>query len=156
MAVSGLVLRISGTVAFSDGSHSPFDVSFTSGSGLIADGIESNPFPSTSLETYKQLDESSPTTISSVIDLLPSVVSLLPDAPTTSKTVSDATFFVTGTVAYDDNNKESFAIEYYKEAVNHFPTKTASVWTDIAASLPANAAATSLLELLAGDGKVTL
>lgn len=156
MAIKDLVFRISGTVAYSDGSHGPFEVSFNSASSGVASGIESDPFPDSSKLNFRNMDESLPGITSTVLGLLPTSVTLTPDAPSTSKPVSVATFFVTGQIARDDNTHDSFAIEWNGEEINHFPDETSTVWSEITAESETSDAVESLFDLLAGTGNTTV
>lgn len=155
MALTSLVMRISGVAAYSDGSHEPFEVS------LHRDLI-SNPPAAGLLEAFARVmaDSTGSAAVDAVLAFLPTdsaTLALSPDAPSTSKTVSDITFFMTAHISEDDGTNSSFAIEYFKEELNHYSSATTAVWNKIAAdtSLGAPDDVVSVFEKLAGSGNVT-
>lgn len=152
MAITSLVMRISGTVTYEDGSHAPFEASYGSADTPLRD-LVAQPDSAVALEAFAQFITSSLTgRIEEVLAFLPSMVAIIPGTPAASKTVSDATLFLTGAIAEDDRTKSSFAIEYNKMAIDHFPSATDAVWAKLAADPVFNAAAASLVDAVAGEG----
>jgi len=144
------VMSISGNVAYDDGSHSPFEATVDE-RGLLA-----NPFAASSLESFASVERDDPTVIDDLIALLIPPPVLTPD-PADGKSgaaVTDVVMVIRGQVALDDQTKESFVIEYNNGDIDHFPTETSSVWTELRSSFSSEL--TSMLEVVAGEGSVVI
>jgi len=156
MAITSLVMRISGTVTYEDGSHAPFEASYGSADTPLRD-LVAQPDAASHLEAFAQFIASSLTgRIEETLAFLPSMVAIVQGTPEADKTVSDATLFLTGAITEDDRTKSSFAIEYNKMAIDHFPSSTDEVWAKLAADPVFNAAAASMIDAVAGDGATTI
>lgn len=108
--MADFVYRVSGTVTYSDNSWAPFEVS-------VQNGLIHSPYGNYSLEDFKQTYASTEANMSTEVDALLALFvgpahSLTPDAPTTSKTVTDLNMEVSGTVANDDNTSQVFSAQY--------------------------------------------
>lgn len=107
--MADFIYRIAGTVAFSDNSWAPFEVS-------IQNGLVHTPYTTYSLDTFKQLYADAKTGVSGVDALLALFVgpthALTPVAASPDKTVTDWSMSVSGTVALDDNTTTTFAAQH--------------------------------------------
>lgn len=148
--VIDLVLRVSGTVSYTDMTHGPFEAS-------IARSFVASPYNTDSLENYAEVAQDEPVKLADFYELLlPAVVTTTSDAPIGSRTISDVVMFMDGRVSYDDNTSASFAIEYFNGAVDHTSLDTADTFAAMVA-IPANKAkVVAVLEELAGTGNVTI
>lgn len=163
MAVKDFTLRVSGTVAYSDRSHGSFEaVGRWKGQfgGLVAQHTNAD-----SLENFRRLYASNSTGVEQVLDALApnptdgGVVALTPAAPSVAKTVSSFVLEVSGLVAYTDNSKASFIVQWVDGVVNVFPTETVQTWQDLTEAVGATsprAFLVTVFEAVAGVGDVSI
>lgn len=151
MAVSDFTVRVSGTVAYTDGSSGSFEASAiwrTNLGGIVA--THNNSF---SRENFAQLWNNSQMGVQQVLDILapsgPGQVSVTSVDTVTSKTVDSFVMEISGLAAYDDNTKAGFVAQWVNGAVNLSPDETLQTWADIAAGMGVDApSARAFLEMV--------
>jgi hypothetical protein len=152
-----MVLNVYGTIAYTDRSWAPVEFTVAYNQNL------SNPY--TNLNDYSELNQAAPKgkglsqTSSTPLNLFyatvsPGSIALTPSAPAVSKTVSDFTFMMTGTVSYNDRTWDTFAVEYVNGVTNLTPNSTGTDWE--AMNVLNHASLVSAFEKLAGVGHVTI
>jgi hypothetical protein len=123
--IRSYALKLFGTVAYSDGSKGMFEATTdnTIGRSLVA-----VPKDATGpLNDFALLNRDKHASILGLFADTTWAVTLTTTPPVTSKTVTDFVAFLSGLVAYDNNTKASFAVEWFKGNVDFRPADTASV-----------------------------
>lgn len=123
--VRSYALKLYGTVAYSDGSKGMFEATTDDqiGRAQIA-----KPKDTTSpVNDFALLDRDKHALLLSLFADTTWTVTLTTTPPSVTKTVTDWVAFLSGLVAYDDNTKSSFAVEYFKGMTNFRSADTAAV-----------------------------
>lgn len=137
--VTDMVFRFAGTIAYSDRTSAPIEVTLAYGE-LIAS-------PYSNLSDYATLHRDELPALNAFFDtLLPNTVPLTASAtPSATKHVTDFWLLMTGLVAYSDNSQQNFAVEYLNGVTDFDPVTivlpgeptqntSAAIWADMVAS----------------------
>ena len=109
---NSLVFKISGNVAYADGSNGPFESSHQA-------GILISPFPSDSTDNFDELYGDESVGVNALIALLTNKITLAFTTTNRTKTVSDWTMEVSGRVSYDDGTNGDWTVQYANGAQNN-------------------------------------
>ncbi len=123
--VRSYALKLYGTVTYSDGSKGMFEATTDDqvGRSLVA-----VPKDATSpINDFALLNRDKHANILSLFADTTWVVTLTTTPPVVTKTVTDFVAFLSGLVAYDDNSKASFAVEWFKGLTDFRLVDTAAV-----------------------------
>lgn len=145
--ITDLVVRISGTVDFTDGTTQKFGV-------IREDGALVEPFAADSVEAFKQLWNQRNAPITALLNLLGATFTITTSPPTTQKTVADWVFLVNGTIARSDGTHSHFNAVYDVKGGSR--VTGASVFAEVAADATYKAIFDAVLEAVAGANKVAI
>lgn len=145
--ITDLVLRVSGTVDFTDGTTHRFIA-------VWEDGALVEPFSSESIEAFKQLWGQRNVDVKALLQLLGGTYTIVPGAPSTQKTVSDWSFLVDGRITRDDGTSGSFNAVYDVKGGSRVTGTT--VFAEVLASTSHKNILDTVLEALAGSSHVTI
>jgi hypothetical protein len=154
MAVRDFTVRISGQVAYTDGTKDSFE-----GSGVWRGhlgGQVATHNAAHSLASFQKLEASLPARITDVLALLPGTNTFNPEAPATAKDVASFYMEISGHVAHDDNTSGGFVVQWVDGTVDVFPSATDTHYAAILADTTARAFLDSVYEKVVGTGRVTL
>lgn len=129
--IKSYVLKLYGTVTYSDNSKGMFET--TTDDTITRKQIAVPKDAVGPLNDFALLNRDMHSNLLSLFADTTWVVTLTTTPPATSKTVKDFVAFLTGTVAYTDNTKASFAVEWFKGLTDFRPADTTSVGTDLRA-----------------------
>lgn len=123
--VRSYALKLFGTVTYSDGSKGMFEATTdnTIGRSLVAVPKD----PTNPINDFALLDRDKHANLLSLFADTTWAVTLTTTPPSVTKTVTDFVAFLSGLVAYDDNTKASFAVEWFKGLTDFRVADTASV-----------------------------
>lgn len=144
-----VVGRISGLVAFSDGSIGSFGANLDDG-GRNSTNINS-------VNDYKQVYEDKLSVLTALFATKLGITISSPGAPSNSKTVSDMTMEISGRVAYSNGTHQDFGVQYVVKtgAVELIPG-SAAVILAVGGVAALRTKLDSLLETVTGTGTVTV
>lgn len=145
--ITDIVLRFSGTVDFTDGTHQKFGA-------IYQDGALVDPDSAGSLEAFKQLWAQRNGDIDALLELLGGTFTITTGAPTTQKTVSDWTMLLCGTISRSDGSSGSFDAVYDVKGGSRVTGTT--VFDEVLADSTYKAILDSTVEAVAGSGKVAI
>ncbi len=145
--ITDLVVRISGTVDFTDGTTQKFGV-------VREDGALVEPSSTESLEAFKQLWTQRHTPINALLNSLGATFIITTAHPTTQKTVSDWVFLVNGTITRSDGSSGHFNAVYDVKGGNR--VTGVSVFAEVKADATYKALFDAALEAIAGANKVVI
>jgi len=145
--ITDLVLRVSGTVDFTDGTTNRFVA-------VWEDGALVEPFSSESIEAFKQLWGQRNVDVRALLQLLGGIFTITTSAPTSQKTVDDWTMLVDGNLTRDDGSSGNFNAVYDRKGGSRV-TGT-SAFAEVLASTSYKDVLDTVLEALAGSGKVAI
>lgn len=145
--ITDIVLRVSGTVDFTDQTTQRFQA-------VWEDSQLKQPFSAQSLEAFKQLWRQRHTNVDALLELLGGTFTITTGAPTTGKTVKDWTMLVDGRITRDNGTHGNFNAVYDVKGGRR--VTGASVFTEIRASAAHKAIVDTVLESLAGTNKVRI
>ena len=151
MAVNDFVLRVSGTVAYSDNSNGSFESIVRlegSGGGLIAQHNSAH-----SQYHFSQLYADMSTSVDEVLGVL-GILTVAPPTTTPDKTVSSFVMEVSGFVVNDDGTKGPFVVQRVNGSVDVYPDDSSANWLTLIADTNGDSYVTQAFEALAGVGNV--
>ena len=153
MALSDFTVRVSGTVAYEDGSNGSFEASAIWQTNL--GNVVATHSSSDSAEHFSQLYNSMQANVDSVFAVLPGTITLTAAAPTTPKTVSSFVMEISGIIAEDNNSKSYFVAQWVNGAVDLYPSETDAAWALLTASASGTSFMQTILETLATSATVS-
>lgn len=127
--VKSYALKLFGTVAYSDNTKGTFEA--TTDNTITRSLVATTKDSAGAINDFALLNRDQHSNLLSLFADTTWVVTLTTTPPATSKTVKDFVAFLTGTVAYSDNTKASFAVEWFKGLTDFRPSDTASVGADL-------------------------
>lgn len=155
MAISDFTVRMSGTVAYTDGSHGSFETVSTwrgTHAGLIAQHSSSE-----SQEHFNQLLADKSTEVNAMFAVLPGTITFTTPAPTNDKTVDSFIMEISGLVTYDDNSKGPFIAQWVNGALDLLPDATVEHWAAVVdAGSDASSFMDQVFESVSGESGTTV
>lgn len=123
--VRSYALKLFGTVTYSDGSKGMFES--TTDNTITRSLVAVSKDTTNPINDFALLNRDKHANILGLFADTTWVVTLTTTPPSVTKTVTDFVAFLSGLVAYDDNTKASFAVEWFKSNVDFRAADTASV-----------------------------
>ena len=100
-----LVFKVSGNVAYTDGSSGPFEASYQN-------GVLISPFATTSADNFDELFGDKSTGVNALKNLLPGTITILFGSTSRTKTVDHWTMEISGRVSYNDGTSGDWTVQY--------------------------------------------
>jgi hypothetical protein len=155
MAVSNFIVRMSGTVAYTDNSHGSFEAS-ASWKGELGGVIATHNSPD-SQANFSQLAADKASGLSALLAVLPGTITLTPPTAAPDKTVSSFVMEISGLVSYNDKTPNGvFITQWVDGVVDLFPADAAKHWAALAGDSGANTFLTQVFEALTGVGNASV
>lgn len=138
---NGVIFKISGFVAYDDGSSGPFEASYN-GNDLVS------PFPTESADNFDELFGDNSADVNALKNLMPATTTILFGATSRTKTVVDFWMEISGRTSYDDGTSGDFAVQYINSGIQNdlsgddhytaakavYATTIRSVWREMAST----------------------
>lgn len=102
---TSLIYKLSGVVAYDDGSSGPFDASYQY-------DVLTSPFATDSAENFDELFGDKSTDVNALKALLPGTITILFGSTSRTKTVTSWWMQISGRVSYDDGTSGDFCVQY--------------------------------------------
>ena len=148
-----IIFKMHGTVAYTDGSWDPIDISYQNGRII-------SPFTAEGLAANARLDNDSTLDVAllALVGILGNIHIGAVPAPAVAKTISDWTISLSGRLARDDGSWQDFGSQHSSGVIfsltpDHNP---AEAFNEAAADPALNAFITAALEVVMGAGTVTI